>query len=66
MATRTALPSGTEEVSRAHTTDLQEQKVAMAPKRRKTSPKKMENEGLLATLGTLMCDHQIGMQSQES
>jgi acyl-CoA-dependent ceramide synthase len=34
-----------------------------ATKRRKTQPKKAADEGLLAALCTLICEHQIGMPS---
>lgn len=33
----------------------------MAPKKRKMQPKKVDDEGLLASLCTLISDHQIGM-----
>jgi acyl-CoA-dependent ceramide synthase len=61
MATKTAVPNGNGTLSRSHAAEVQEQKVAIAPKRRKTSSKKAEDEGLLASLCTLVCDHQIGM-----
>ena len=42
------------------TADMQAQKMAATPKRRKTSPRKVE-EGLLASLCALVAEHQIGM-----
>ncbi|KAH7091655.1 TLC domain-containing protein [Paraphoma chrysanthemicola] len=44
-----------------HAAEVQEQKIAIAPKRRKTSTKKPKDEGLMATLCALVCDHQIGI-----
>jgi acyl-CoA-dependent ceramide synthase len=61
MATKTVLPNGSDTMSRAHAAEMQEQKVDIAPKRRKTSSRKVEDEGLLVSLCTLVCDHQIGM-----
>jgi acyl-CoA-dependent ceramide synthase len=60
MATKTEMPNCTTELSAAHMAELQQQKAAVAPKKRKTTPKKLEDAGLLATLGQLLCDHQIG------
>lgn len=60
MATKTALQNGSATVSGAHTAELHHQKTAAAPKRRKTTSKKVEDEGLGATLCTLICNHQIG------
>jgi hypothetical protein len=61
MATRTELPKGTTEMSEAHAMKLQNHKAAVAPTKRKTTPKKVEGEGILASLCTLLCDHQLGM-----
>ncbi|KAF2818380.1 longevity-assurance protein-like protein [Ophiobolus disseminans] len=61
MATQTATPNSNGSLSRSHTAEIQEQKIAIAPKRRKASPKKAEEEGLLASLCALVCDHQIGI-----
>lgn len=60
MATDTALPSGSEIAGAAPRAELHHQKTAAAPKRRKAALKKGEDEGLMATLCTLLCDHQIG------
>jgi acyl-CoA-dependent ceramide synthase len=46
-------------MSRTQAVDMQAQKMAVTPKRRKTAPKKVE-EGLLASLCTLVAEHQIG------
>jgi acyl-CoA-dependent ceramide synthase len=56
MATKTALRNGS-----AAPSTMQQDKAAAAPKRRKQSPKKVEDEGLMASLCTLICNHQIGM-----
>ncbi|KAF1849179.1 longevity assurance proteins LAG1/LAC1 [Cucurbitaria berberidis CBS 394.84] len=61
MATTTTLPNGNGALSSAHAADVHEQKVAVTPKRRKTQPKKVNDEGLLASLCTLVCEHQIGI-----
>jgi acyl-CoA-dependent ceramide synthase len=61
MATKTALPNGNSIPDKAHTAKLQSQKAAVAWKRPKTNSKKLQDEGLLATLGGLVCDHQLGM-----
>lgn len=63
MATKTALPNGNVAVNGAHKTQSHDQKMAIAPKRRKTAPKKVEDDGLMASLCTLICDHQIGTLS---
>tara|TARA_R110002003_G_scaffold124_6_gene11251 strand:- start:16271 stop:16489 length:219 start_codon:yes stop_codon:yes gene_type:complete len=60
MSTETALPNTNGTLTRAHAAEVQEQKVAIAPKRRKTHPKKPEDEGLMTMLCALVCDHQIG------
>jgi acyl-CoA-dependent ceramide synthase len=56
MATKTALHNGSVAPSTTHS-----DKAAIVPKRRKQSPKKVEDEGLMASLCTLICNHQIGM-----
>lgn len=60
MATKTALQGGSATSNGAHTSQPSSQKTAIAPKRRKTGSKKVEDEGLMATLCTLICHHQIG------
>ena len=60
MATKTALQNGNVTTNGAHKAQLLSQKVASSPKRRKPTPKKVEDEGLMATLCTLICKHQIG------
>lgn len=60
MATKTALQNGSVAANGAHIAQPPNQKVASAPKRRKPTPKKAEDEGLIATLCTLICNHQIG------
>jgi hypothetical protein len=60
MATKTAPPNGSGAESRARTVELQTQKTAVAPKMSKNNPKKVQNEGLLASLCALVCDHQLG------
>jgi len=62
MATKTAQPNGNGNMSRVHAAELQEEKIAIAPKRRKQA-KKVEDEGLVASLCTLVCEHQIGISS---
>ena len=64
MATKTALQNGSPTANGAHTAELHHQKTAAAPKRRKTTPKKVEDEGLGATLCTLISNHQIGMSTR--
>jgi acyl-CoA-dependent ceramide synthase len=54
------MPYGTTEPSGTHKAEMQQQKAAVAPNKRKPAPKKLEDAGLLATLGQLLCDHQIG------
>lgn len=62
MATKPALQNGSAAAaSGAQKAQPHNQKTAAAPKRRKTTPKKVEDEGLMGTLCTLICDHQIGM-----
>ncbi|KAF2134715.1 longevity assurance proteins LAG1/LAC1 [Dothidotthia symphoricarpi CBS 119687] len=61
MATKTAPPNGTATLNKAHTAELQEHKVVVAPRRRGIKPKKVEDEGLMASLCTLLCDHQMGI-----
>ncbi len=60
MATKTAVPNGNGTLPRTHTAEIREQKITIAPKRRKTVPKKAEDEGLLSLLCTQICEHQIG------
>ncbi|KAJ4341508.1 Sphingosine N-acyltransferase lag1 [Ascochyta clinopodiicola] len=61
MPTKTALQNGSITANDAPKVQLQDQKSAVAPKRRKIAPKKVEDEGLMASLCTLICDHQIGI-----
>ncbi|KAH9861385.1 hypothetical protein J1614_011131 [Plenodomus biglobosus] len=62
MATTSSLPNGNAALSPSHGADKQEQKAAMAPARRKIQPKKKAQEdGLVASLCTLICEHQIGI-----
>lgn len=61
MASKTAPPNGNGALRRTLPEDAQEQKLAVAPRRRKPQPKTPEDEGLMATLCTLICNHQIGM-----
>jgi acyl-CoA-dependent ceramide synthase len=56
MATKTALRNGSVAPNTMHA-----DKAAVAPQRRKQSLKKVEDEGLMASLCTLICNHQIGM-----
>ena len=56
MATKTALHNGSVAPNTMHS-----DKATVVPKRRKQSPKKVEDEGLMASLCTLICNHQIGM-----
>jgi len=60
MATKTTPPNRDSTMDRAHAADGQEKKVTAAAARRKTSPKKAKDEGLLASLCALVCDHQLG------
>lgn len=60
MATKTALHNGSGTMARSHAADVvQEHKVAVAPKRRKVAVKKAD-DGLVAALCTMVCEHQIG------
>ncbi|KAG9206743.1 sphingosine N-acyltransferase lag1 [Epicoccum nigrum] len=61
MATKTALQNGSVTANGAHTAQVHSEKTAISPKRRKTAPKKVEDEGLMASLCTLICNHQIGI-----
>lgn len=61
MASKTAPPNGNGALRRTLPEDAQEQKLAVAPRRRKPQPKTPEDEGLMATLCTLICNHQIGI-----
>jgi|SRR5690242_822751 len=54
MATETALQNGSVTANGAHKAQ------AAALKRRKIALKKADDEGLMGTLCTLICDHQIG------
>jgi acyl-CoA-dependent ceramide synthase len=56
MATKTALRNGSVAPNTMHA-----DKAAVAPQRRKQSLKKADDEGLIASLCTLICNHQIGM-----
>lgn len=60
MSTKTTLQNGSVTANSAHKAQLRNQKAAVAPKRRKAVPKKVEDEGLMGTLCTLICHHQIG------
>ncbi len=64
MATKTALQNGSITANGTHKTQLQAQNTAAAPKRRKTAPKKVEDEGLMTSLCMLICNHQIGTITQ--
>jgi hypothetical protein len=66
MATKTALPNRNGTMARTHAADVKEHTVAIAPKRRKTSPRKPEDLGLIASLSAMVCDHQIGMLKRSS
>ncbi|CAN9122936.1 unnamed protein product [Alternaria alternata] len=48
-------------LSKTHSLHMQTQKAPPAPKRRKMQAKKVDDEGLMASLCTLICDHQIGI-----
>lgn len=63
MATKTSLANGNGTIRTSHSVESQTQKTAIAPKRRKVQKKKKksEDEGLAATICTLICDHQIGI-----
>lgn len=60
MAHSTELPNGNGGLDKTHTAVMQEHKAAIAPKRRKMHPKKLDDGGLVTSLCTLFCDHQIG------
>lgn len=60
MATKTALQNGSVTANGAHAAQVHSEKTATSPKRRKAAPKKVEDEGLMASLCTLICNHQIG------
>lgn len=61
MATKTATPHRNGTMARTHAADVKEHKVAIPPKRRKASPRKPEDLGLIASLSAMVCDHQIGI-----
>ncbi|KAH6644213.1 TLC domain-containing protein [Boeremia exigua] len=61
MATATAPQNGAAAAIGAHKAQPCDQKTASAPKRRKPTAKKVEDEGLLGTLCALICNHQIGI-----
>ena len=56
--------NGNGALGKTHTADMQAQKLPNAPKRRKVQAKKVQDEGLMASLCTLICDHQIGTPTQ--
>lgn len=61
MATKTSLANGNGTLQQTHSVDNQVRQTTVLPKRRKVQQKKkIEDEGLMATLCTLICDHQIG------
>ena len=60
MATHIALQNSSVIANGAHKAQLRDEKTTVTQKRRKTVPKKVEDEGLMASLCTLICDHQIG------
>jgi acyl-CoA-dependent ceramide synthase len=48
-------------LGKTHQAEMQPQKLPTAPKRRKMQANKAEDEGLIASLCTLICEHQIGI-----
>lgn len=61
MAIETAPQTADVIANGAHKAQSDNQMTAAAPKRRKPASKKVDDEGLMGTLCTLICDHQIGM-----
>lgn len=61
MAAKATMPPAIGTPQKSHTANIQAEKAPTAPKKRKMQPKKADDEGLLATLCTLISDHQIGM-----
>lgn len=61
MATTTPLSSRNDSLNGTHAAKVQEKQTAIAPTRRKRPVKKVKDEGLTASLCTLVCEHQIGM-----
>jgi very-long-chain ceramide synthase len=62
MASKTQSPNGSAngKLENGHAAEVHQHKSAAAPKRRKTPPGKADEQGLLATVCSLICDHQIG------
>ncbi|KAH7410143.1 TLC domain-containing protein [Phaeosphaeria sp. MPI-PUGE-AT-0046c] len=61
MATKTAASTPNGALSTVHIADMQKPQTQAAQKRRKAGSGKARDEGLLATLGNLVCDHQLGI-----
>ncbi|KAH8725470.1 TLC domain-containing protein [Phaeosphaeriaceae sp. PMI808] len=61
MATKAIQANSAMTESRAHPAELHEHKVAVAPQRRYPGPKKAKEKGLLGSLCSLLCNHQIGI-----
>ncbi|PZD37361.1 LAG1, Protein transporterTRAM [Pyrenophora tritici-repentis] len=63
MAAKATLPAGNGALREMRTAETPDMSMATAPKRRKpkTKAKKVEDEGLIASLCTLICEHQIGI-----
>ncbi|KAH7551202.1 hypothetical protein BM1_10076 [Bipolaris maydis] len=61
MAAKATMTPASGAPQKSRTANIQAEKAPMAPKKRKTQPKKADDEGLLASLCTLISDHQIGI-----
>jgi acyl-CoA-dependent ceramide synthase len=66
MATTTPLPNAHGAFGPTHVADVPEPKAHDVLKRRKNKSKKVEDESLMASLCTLICDHQIGMSTYKT
>lgn len=66
MATKAAMPAGSRALGNTHASTIHTEKVPTAPKRPRTSQTKPEDEGLVASLCMLICNHQIGMSLSPS
>jgi len=62
MAAKPTLPAGNGVLREMRTAQSPDVSMATVPKRRKPRPraKKVDDEGLVASLCTLICEHQIG------
>jgi hypothetical protein len=61
MAHKATMPPTSGALEKSHTANTHAENAPTASRKRKTQPKKVEDDGLMASLCTLICNHQIGM-----